>query len=331
MREKALYNSVQELRVSEGSPALGLDPCYICHGNNWTVVREGKDLCRPHYEKVFRLMRCSVCGHVMQNPIPSTAELQLAYAVNAGYDCYRSAWKQRGWPVWKILRLWTTIRRISQVERCGRGRDLLEIGVGGGDFLVAASRRGWKVSGVEYSREMVQAVRDQFGLDVRCGELNDHQFWFGKKFDVIAFWNVLEHLRDPLAELKMATGYLAPGGRIVANIPTRYAAERGLSFGQSWALLDTPRHINFFDAHSLRALCDRAGLQLKAYTTPPVQSLWCYYMSCWKWASARRGSRILTFCRTLVRAAVVTLGVPYIVFQALRGTGTEALVVAVKR
>jgi SAM-dependent methyltransferase len=304
------------------------DSCLICGGDEWTSVREGGDLCRPEYKKSFQLTQCSSCGQVMQNPTPDDGELSAAYSVSSNYDCYRPAWKESGWPIWKILRSWTTLRRVLLLKRYGKGRDMLEVGCGAGDFMVAAHRKGWNVRAVEYNRSMVEIIRSAFGFDVRVGELAP-SLWNEGQFDVVAFWNVLEHVKDPLRELSIAASYLRSGGRVLLNIPSRQAAERGQWFGQYWAMLDLPRHLYFFDKTTLSRLCERAGLELVIYETPFVQSAWGYYMSCWRWAD-RNGKKTLRWPSFLALAAAVTLAMPYVAVQAWSNRGLETFAVAVK-
>lgn len=265
----------------------------------------------------------------MQNPVPDERELNDAYSVTNGYACYRPAWKQRGWPVWKILRVWTTRRRVALLKRCGTGKTLLEIGCGAGDFLLAARDAGWQVKAVEYNSVMVDQIVSELGCDVRAGELAPG-LWVEGQFDTVAFWNVLEHVPDPLRNLTLAAAYLRPRGRLILNIPTRQAAEHGLRFGQYWALLDLPRHLNFFDEATLSRLCDKAGLDLLLYKTPFIQSAWSYYMSSWIWSN-RDGRKGLRWLRFLPLVAVVTIMLPYVAVEALRKHGMEATVVAVKR
>lgn len=305
------------------------EACLVCQANSWVWIREGTDLCRPDYKRVFTLTRCSRCGHVMQNPVPSEDELNAAYGVSADYACYRPAWKEHGWPLWKILRQWTTSRRIRQLARFGRGHDLLEVGCGAGDFLVSALRKGWRTFAVEYNCELAQRLANAFDIDVRTGELTS-ETWAGKQFDVVAFWNVLEHVRNPIRDLNIAAGYLRKDGRVLLNIPTRQAAEHGLWFGEDWALLDLPRHIHFLDRDTLSRVCHLAGFRLLSYRTPFVQSAWCYYMSCKNWVAARQEANWLTLSAGLLRLFVVTLALPYIAIQCLRGRGLEAFAVAVK-
>jgi len=304
------------------------DPCLVCGANEWIPIREGGDLCRPGYEKSFKLTRCSSCGHVMQNPIPADRELAAAYAVSSDYACYRPAWKEPGWPVWKILRSWTMLRRVALLKRHGKGHELLEVGCGAGDFMVAAHHAGWNVRAVEYNSSMVDIIRSAFGFDVRVGELACG-LWDEGQFDVVAFWNVLEHLQDPLRKLSVAASYLRPGGRVFLNIPSRQAAEHGQWFGQYWAMLDLPRHLHFFDEVALSRLCGKAGLEVVVYETPFIQSAWSYYMSSWHWAN-RNGKKRLWWLQFMALAALVTLGLPYVAIQAMRRRGLEAFTVAVR-
>jgi SAM-dependent methyltransferase len=205
---------------------------------------------------------------------------------------------------------------------------MLEVGCGAGDFMVAAHRAGWNVRAVEYNSSMVDIIRSELGFDVRVGELA-LGLWNEGEFDLIAFWNVLEHLQDPLRELSIAASYLRPGGRVFLQIPSREAAEHGQWFGQYWAPLDLPRHIHFFDRATLSRLCNRAGFEVVVYKTPFIQSAWCYYISSWHWAN-RDGKKRVRWPRFLALAAAVTLGMPYVAIQAVRKRGLEAFAVAVK-
>jgi SAM-dependent methyltransferase len=319
----------QELRVPATESRRDYAPCPVCDGNEWITVREGEDLCRPKYKKSFKLTRCSSCGHVTQNPKPDELELNAAYSVSRDYAPYRPAWKESGWPVWKILRSWTTRRRVSWLNRFASGKNLLEVGCGGGDFLAAAHRAGWKVSSVEYNSSLVDMICRELGFDVRSGELA-LGLWNEGQFDVVAFWNTLEHLQDPLRELSIAAHYLRPGGRVFLQIPSRQAAESGRWLGQYWAPLDLPRHLNFYDEATLSRLCGKAGLDLVVYKTPFVQSAWCYYMSSWRWAN-QDGKRKLRWLWFIALGVAVTLCVPCVAIQAMRKRGMEAFAVADRR
>ena len=143
--------------------------CTVCDGNQWSFVRAGRDLYQPQDEITFKLDQCLSCGQIMQNPLPTPKQLSKAYS--AEYAPYRPAWKESGWPLWKILRELTTRRRIRRLRRYGAGKKLLEVGCGAGDFLNATHLAGWDVRAIEYSGVLADALRTELGFDVRTGDL----------------------------------------------------------------------------------------------------------------------------------------------------------------
>lgn len=300
--------------------------CTICGGDRWRFVRKGRDLHRADAGGNFRLSQCLLCGHVMQTPIPTDDELSAAYSVD--YVPYRPAWKESRWPLWRILREVTTRRRMLRLKRYGRGRKLLEIGSGAGDFLYAAHRAGWEVKAVEYSDKLANSLRTELGFDVRPGELTPG-LWKEGEFDLIIAWSVLEHVRNPLDMLVTASSYLKAGGLIFFQIPTLYGIERGKWFGDYWALLDLPRHINFFSKESLSRLCCDAGMDLIVFKTPTLETLWCYFTSSCNYINDAK-SLLRRLLRSVSVGIKAPLALPYLVSQAWHSRGTEAFAIAVK-
>jgi 2-polyprenyl-3-methyl-5-hydroxy-6-metoxy-1,4-benzoquinol methylase len=300
--------------------------CTVCGGNQWSFVRAGCDLYQPGDETTFNLDRCLSCGQVMQNPLPTPTQLSKGYS--AEYAPYRPAWKQSGWPLWKILRQLTTWRRMRRLRCYGAGTRLLEVGCGAGDFLHAAHREGWDVRAVEYSDALADVLRTELGFDVRAGELRPG-LWDHGSFDVVVLWSVLEHVRKPVEILVTACSYLKKGGVVFIQIPTLYGVEQGMRFRQYWALLDLPRHLSFFSRDCLAELCGKAGMKLVLFKTPLVESAWCYFASVCNYASHSRkpGRRVIGM---LSLALLSALSFPYMALRAWRGKGTEAYAVAVK-
>jgi SAM-dependent methyltransferase len=299
--------------------------CTVCGGAQWSFVRAGCDLYQPNDDASFKLYRCLSCGQIMQNPLPTSAQLNKAYS--AEYAPYRPAWKEPGWPLWKILRELTTSRRLRRLRRYGSGRKLLEVGCGAGDFLHAVHRAGWDVRAVEYSDALADALRTELGFDVRTGDLAPG-LWESGSFDVVALWSVLEHLGNPLEALVTTCSYLKVGGVAFIQIPTVDGVQQGMKFRQYWALLDLPRHLSFFGREALSGLCDRAGMQLIVFKTPLLETAWCYYASVLNFASHSPARRIVG---ALSLALISVLSFPIMALRAWRCQGTEAFAVAVKR
>jgi SAM-dependent methyltransferase len=299
--------------------------CTVCGEAHWTFVRMGCDLYQPNDDASFKLYRCLSCGQIMQNPLPTSDQLSKAYS--AEYAPYRPAWKEAGWPLWKILRELTTSRRLRRLRQYGNGRKILEVGCGAGDFLQAAHRAGWEVKAVEYSDTLASALRTELGFDVRTGDLVPG-LWEKGIFDVVALWSVLEHLSNPLEALETTCSYLRVGGVAFIQIPTLYGVQQGNRFHQYWALLDLPRHISFFSREALADLCKKADMELIVFKTPLLETAWCYYASVSNYANHSRGRR---FVGLLSLALFSVLSLPLMVMRAWRSHGTEAFAVAVKR
>jgi SAM-dependent methyltransferase len=306
--------------------ASAYDDCVVCGSRERRSVRTARDVFRPGYARSFELTECLACGHVMQNPHPGAAELSAAYAVE--YAPYKPAWSETRWSLWRALRVLTVRRRMAKLQKWSRGTTLLEVGCGAGDFLLAAHRAGWSVHAVEYNRTMVEALRDRFDLDVKTGELAPG-LWEEAGFDVVAFWNVLEHVNDPIRNLGLAARYLRPGGVVLMNIPTRDVPESGRWFGEYWALLDQPRHLNFFGRETLARACLGAGLRLEVFQTGLLEYAWSYYASSWRYAGRSGGGAR----RAVLFAALAALSpflLPSMWFRSLAGRGTEAFAAAIK-
>ena len=263
----------------------------------------------------------------MQTPLPTDAELREAYSVD--YAPYRPAWKESGWPLWRVLRELTTWRRMLRLKRYGRGRKLLEVGSGAGDFLYAAHRAGWDVKAVEYCDELADTLRAELGLDVRSGELQ-RGFWKEGEFDVVALWNVLEHVQDPLDTLVTACSYLRTGGLLFLQIPTLDATEHEKWFGEYWKLLDLPRHLNFFAKEALSTLCSKAGMELIVFKTPAIDTAWCFFASSCSYIFHSE-SPMQGLSRSIWVGVRGISALPKMVFHAWRAHGTEAFAIAVKK
>src|SRR5262249_43616644 len=102
----------------------------------------------------------------------------------------------------------------------------------------------------------------------------------------ITFWDVLEHVHSPSAELARTASLLRPGGLVAINVPNWHSLERRL-FGPNWLGLDPPRHLYVFTRPTLTALLERAGC--RALAGASVMSSYCSFaLSVERWLDARR-------------------------------------------
>ncbi len=157
--------------------------------------------------------------------------------------------------VFRLLRLHAILRRAP-----GPG-SILDVGCGRGDLLEVFKARGWRVLGTQVSRTAARAARKKRGVEVVCGELPDLGL-DARRFDVITFFHVLEHLTAPDRYLRAARDLLADGGLLVVEVPD--CSSPGFrALGVRSFCFDYPHHLVFFTSDSLRGLLERCGLRVE--------------------------------------------------------------------
>jgi len=111
------------------------------------------------------------------------------------------------------------------------GTRLLDVGAGFGSCVLAARERGIDAQGietapfeVEFARRRLRTVRPQDDAEevYRLGSFLEFAAP-AKSFDVVTFWNVLEHIEDLNKTLSVARDILRTGGLIYVICPNYFA------------------------------------------------------------------------------------------------------------
>ena len=139
------------------------------------------------------------------------------------------------------------------------GLNLLEIGCGSGDFLVEAQSRGMSVQGIEYSLSATATANRRLGAFlVQVGSIDTVPL-APAAFDVIAFSDVIEHVRDPRRFVERTYRCLRPGGSVFAVTPSLESWSRKL-MGKAWMEYKV-EHLFYFGRKSLAHLFVSAGFE----------------------------------------------------------------------
>jgi 2-polyprenyl-3-methyl-5-hydroxy-6-metoxy-1,4-benzoquinol methylase len=221
----------------------------------------------------YRLVRCDRCNLVFQDPQPSDEVLAHSYYHDPDFS------EALLGPLREITleRARDKLPLLRGIGAARPGLRVLDVGCSSGAWLEVAASEGMKATGVELGEATAEGARRR-GLDVRTGTL-DEAFPEDseERFDVITFWDVLEHLRDPRRELTLAAHLLAPGGLVAATFPNvegwyprvtyRLLAKRtGV-----WEYPELPVHMYDFAPGTARRLLERSGyrlVDLKTLATP---------------------------------------------------------------
>ena len=148
-----------------------------------------------------------------------------------------------------------------------RGGELLDIGCGTGNFLAAALRAGYRVTGTELDRNAARFARERMGLE-RVLPLTISEFVkqsAGEQFDVVTFFEVLEHQAEPVEFLRKVKACLKPQGTVGLSVPNR---ERWLTGPD---VLDyPPNHFLRWSAAALTKFLDTQGFEVLSVRQQPA-------------------------------------------------------------
>ena len=127
---------------------------------------------------------------------------------------------------------------------------------------------GLDVVGLDPSPHACRIARDHYGLEVVCGVLQEAELP-EESFHAVTFFDVVEHLHDPIGDLRQAHRLLRPGGTAFVKVPNIAALQAHL-FGKWWYALDVPRHLFHFSPRSLHKALKKAGFSQIACRSIPT-------------------------------------------------------------
>lgn len=227
--------------------------CTLCGVDDSVILFEGRD--RLHGGPgLFAVRQCRQCGILFLNPRPTPEELEAYYPEE--YAPFASGRRLSAWQRWN--RRYAASKQIravmSRVPKAGRA---LDVGCATGTFLAALQQKGWKVQGVEINPQAAADAQNTTGGEIFVGDLLEATY-ASHSFDLVTFWDVLEHLPDPRLALQEAARITRSSGTLVLSLPNPHSLEARL-FGPCWAGWDIPRHLWWFPRSALVRLLDETG------------------------------------------------------------------------
>lgn len=136
------------------------------------------------------------------------------------------------------------------------GKELLDIGAGTGDFLLALKNRNWEVNGVEPNFDArMRAQEKGVNLNIDIDSLPV------KKYDVITLWHVLEHLPNLELQIKKIVSLLKNDGTLIIAVPNFKSYDANY-YKEHWAAYDVPRHLWHFSKMSISKLFKKQKMEV---------------------------------------------------------------------
>jgi len=241
----------------------------------------------------YDVFQCRACGHGFVHPMPtSTKEVyEQGYFAGAreghGYVDYDSDKEP--------MRPFFT-RALAAVESLlGRAGEVLDVGAATGFFLQLARERGWQVHGIEISSFAADCARKK-GIDMFTGTLLEFPVQ-AESVTLVTLWDVIEHVQDPLEEMRRVHALLRPGGVVVLTTPNLTSAYARL-MGTRWHALVPPEHLHYFTPTSMKKLLSDAGFEVVSLKAPVKSFTFAYiFQMLARWQKLRAWSIAADFFR----------------------------------
>jgi len=212
------------------------------------------------------IYRCSLCGHFYSKHSMDSNELYKGGYVDANYEDAEGIRKTYN----RIMALdpgkSDNVGRVQCVLAFSdfyyKGlvppvspRYVLDVGSGLCVFLSRMKSFGWNCTALDPDLRAKNHAETIVGVPAVCCDFFD--FKDNRKFDLITFNRVLEHVIDPVAMLKKAKDFLQADGLIYIEVPD---GETAVSFGFDREEF-TIDHPNIFSYLSLVFAIKKAGLK----------------------------------------------------------------------
>lgn len=273
------------------------------------------------------LVRCSSCRLVFQHPQPTDEVLDTSYYHDPQF-AKDLLGPYRGWT---LAHARAKLEALTAIKATTGFRRVLDVGCSSGAWLEVAEQQGWRAQGVEIGETVSSAARER-GLDVLSGTLAEVAGGLDpQSFDLVSFWDVLEHVRDPREELALSRSLLRSGGIVAATFPNVEGWYPRLTyrlFGRTvgvWEYPELPVHLFDFSPRTARQLFEGMGYTVigtQTFATP-----FDFYRSTtlsWERLGRGRKGRALRLAFETLRTVVYPLA-------ALADRGNWVMIVAEHR
>ena len=211
---------------------------------------------------------CPVCMHAAS---PEIVESFHSYSLRECEGCRLQFWEPRQMPDarWYSAMYGERNSRLLPLEpghnfflrdalapRCGR---LLDVACGTGNFLIAATGAGYSASGIELDPAAASFAAEHcprgrvFPLPLET--FRSH--YPNEIFDIVTFFEVLEHQANPAAFLQEIRSCLRPRGFIALSVPNRQRWQTSMD-----ALDYPPNHFLRWNPESLQMAMKAHGFSV---------------------------------------------------------------------
>lgn len=212
------------------------------------------------------IQRCLKCGVLYTSPRPCDEEILEGY----------SRMEDEGFAAETEARERTYRRLLRQIAalRSGPPGRILDAGCSTGVFMKEARAAGWQTEGIEPSAWAAGRAREAFGLKIHECTVSRAPVE-SEAFDVVTAWDVIEHMLDPLGDMRVLARALKPGGIFCASTHS-IASPAARLLGARYPFL-MAMHVTHFTPRTCKLLMEKVGIR-QFKVRPHIRSLRAGYL-----------------------------------------------------
>ena len=224
--------------------------CPVCGSKN----------CQGRYEKWgYKIFRCIDCTHVFVDAEIPKKELERIYKKKYFERGGKYRKNKSGENIVPDTQAPNYNNRIKLLQRFKDKGKLLDVGCAEGFFLKTAENI-YDVEGIEISKHASVCARNSLKLNVKEATLQN--FKTNTRYDIITLWDVIEHLHNPIQQLRIINELLKKEGVLVISTGDISSLSAKIS-GKKWHLMTPPQHLQFFSKKSLINAIERSGFSIE--------------------------------------------------------------------
>jgi len=232
--------------------------CPVCGSHQVRSFARARDVEYYTSDSIYAYLQCDRCKSVYLES-PPTDQLDKIYPLNYySYDPLRQLTS-----ITERVKRFLDARLFQMLLRQIPGENLTVLDVGGGaGWLLSTLRKvslRIKATHEIDINERARSAAESAGHVFHCCRVED--FSSSESFDLILLLNLIEHVADPAAVLKVMRELLSPGGLILIKTPNVDTLDCRLFRNHNWGGFHCPRHFVLFNRQSIIDLGQRCGLQ----------------------------------------------------------------------